>query len=137
MVVEDANELAGLPPDYLETHKPGDDGKITLTTDFPDYLPVMTFAKSGDLRRRMFLAYNTRAYPANRQLLLDLLKIRQEIAGILGFAHWADLATADQMMESAANMQALLDDLDGATKAGRGEGIRDDPGVCAGCSSRG
>jgi thimet oligopeptidase len=66
----------------------------------------------------MFLAYNTRAYPANRQLLLDLLRIRQEIATILGFAHWADLATADQMMESAANMQAFLDDLDHASKGG-------------------
>ena len=118
VVVEDANQLAGLPQDYLETHKPGEDGKITLTTDFPDYLPLMTFAKSNDLRRRMFLAYNTRAYPANRQLLLELLSIRGEIAGILGFAHWADLATADQMMESAANMQAFLDDLDRATNAG-------------------
>jgi thimet oligopeptidase len=113
-----AAELEGLPQDYLETHQPGDDGKITLTTDFPDYLPLMTFAKSNDLRRRMFLAYNSRAYPANRQLLLDLLTIRKEIAGILGFPHWADLATADQMMESAANMQAFLDDLDGATRAG-------------------
>jgi thimet oligopeptidase len=118
VVVEDANQLEGLPPDYLETHKPGDDGKITLTTDFPDYLPLMTFAKSNELRRKMFLAYNTRAYPANRQLLLDLLAIRKEIAGILGFAHWADLATADQMMESAANMQAFLDDLDRASNAG-------------------
>ncbi len=118
VAVDDVRELQGLPPDYLETHKPGEDGKITLTTDFPDYLPVMTFAKSNDLRRRMFLAYNARAYPANRQLLLDLLQIRQEIAGILGFAHWADLATADQMMESAANMQAFLDDLDRASNAG-------------------
>ena len=118
IAVEDASQLEGLPPDYLETHKPGDDGKIKLTTDFPDYLPLMTFAKSNDLRRRMFLAYNTRAFPANRELLLELLKIRQEIAGILGFAHWADLATADQMMESAANMQAFLDDLDRASNAG-------------------
>ena len=118
VAVDDVKELQGLPPDYLETHKPGEDGKITLTTDFPDYLPLMTFAKSNDLRRRMFLAYNTRAFPANRQLLLDLLQIRQEIAGILGFAHWADLATADQMMESAANMQAFLDDLDRASHAG-------------------
>ncbi|MFP5228613.1 MAG: peptidase M3, partial [Acidobacteriota bacterium] len=46
VVVGDAKELDGLPPDYLETHKPGEDGKVTLTTDFPDYLPVMTFAKS-------------------------------------------------------------------------------------------
>lgn len=116
--VEDAAELDGLPPDFLETHPRDADGKITLTTDFPDYLPVMTFARSAELRRRMFLAYNTRAYPANRQVLLDLLKIRQEIATILGFAFWADLATADQMMESAANMQAFLDDLDRTSKPG-------------------
>ncbi|HKO12895.1 MAG TPA: M3 family metallopeptidase, partial [Acidobacteriaceae bacterium] len=64
------------------------------------------------------LAYNTRAFPANHQILLDLLSIRQEVAGLLGFPHWADLATADQMMESAANMQAFLDDLDRASKAG-------------------
>ena len=116
--VDNAKELEGLPPDYLETHKPDDDGRITLTTDFPDYLPVMTFAQSSELRRGMFLAYNTRAYPANEQLLLELLRIRQEVATILGFAHWADLATADQMMESAANMLAFLDELDHATRGG-------------------
>jgi thimet oligopeptidase len=118
VTLDDAAELDGLPPDFLEAHQPGEDGKITLTTDFPDYLPVMTFAGSADLRRKMFLAYNTRAFPANRQLLLDLLRIRQEMATTLGFAHWADLATVDQMMESAANMQAFLDDLDHATKGG-------------------
>ncbi len=116
--VHDARELDGLPPDFLAAHAPDADGKIILTTDFPDYLPVMTFARSSDLRRRMFLAYQTRAYPANRQVLLDLLAVRQEMATILGFAHWADLATADQMMESAANMQAFLDDLDHASRAG-------------------
>jgi thimet oligopeptidase len=118
VTVENVEELEGLPADYLQTHKPGEDGKITLTTDFPDYLPVMTFARSPELRRKMFLAYNTRAFPANEGLLLELLRIRQEVATILGFAHWADLATADQMMESAANMQAFLDDLDRGTRDG-------------------
>jgi len=118
VTLDGAAELDGLPPDYLAAHPPGEDGKITLTTDFPDYLPVMTFARSSDLRRRMLIAYNTRAYPANHQALLDLLAIRQEMATILGFPHWADLATADQMMESAANMQAFLDDLDAASRAG-------------------
>ncbi|MGC2635800.1 MAG: M3 family metallopeptidase [Acidobacteriaceae bacterium] len=118
VTVEDPAELDGLPQDYLEVHKAGENGKIVLTTDFPDYAPVMTFARSADLRRRMFLAYNTRAYPVNRQILLDLLAIRQEMASLLGFAHWADLATADQMMESAANMRAFLDDLDQASKGG-------------------
>ena len=81
-------------------------------------MPVMTFATVGALRRRMFLAYNTRAYPQNKQILLDLLEIRKELPTILGFATWADLATADQMMESAANMKAFLDELDVASQAG-------------------
>ncbi|MGC2605762.1 MAG: M3 family metallopeptidase, partial [Silvibacterium sp.] len=118
VTVDNASDLDGLPPDFLEAHKPAEDGKITLTTDFPDYLPVMTFAKSNALRERMFLAYNTRAYPQNKQILLDLLAIRKEIAQLLGFSMWADLATADQMMESAANMQAFLDELDHASKGG-------------------
>ncbi|ACO34631.1 MULTISPECIES: M3 family metallopeptidase [Acidobacterium] len=122
VIVEDAAELDGLPPDFLAAHPAATEGehkgKIVLTTDFPDYLPVMTFARSGDLRRRMQLAYNTRAYPQNRQILLDLLTTRREIANLLGFETWADLATADQMMESAANMQAFLDELAAATKEG-------------------
>ena len=118
VTIDNPSELDGLPPDFLDAHKPEDDGKITLTTDFPDYLPVMTFARSHDLRRRMFLAYNTRAFPQNKQVLLDLLAIRKEVANLLGFSNWADLATADQMMESAANMQAFLDELDAASRDG-------------------
>ena len=118
VTIDDPTELDGLPPDFLEAHKPGPDGRVILTTDFPDYLPVMTFARSHDLRRRMFLAYNTRAFPQNKQVLLDLLAIRKEIANLLGFSNWADLATADQMIESAANMQAFLDELDSASRDG-------------------
>jgi thimet oligopeptidase len=118
VVVKDPAELEGLPADFLAGHPAAEGGSITLTTDYPDFMPVMTFAKSDELRKRMFLAYNTRAYPANKQVLLDLLKTRQEIATILGFGSWADLATADQMMESAAKMKAFLADLDAASKPG-------------------
>ena len=72
-IVATQAELDGLPPDYLGRHQPDASGQITLTTDQPDMQPVMTFASNGDLRERMFLAYNTRAYPANKQILLDLL----------------------------------------------------------------
>ncbi|HVN93903.1 MAG TPA: M3 family metallopeptidase [Terracidiphilus sp.] len=115
-------ELEGLPADYVARHPAAksEDGKerVTLTTDPPDMLPVMTFAASTALRERMFLAYNTRAYPANRQILLDLLATRQEIATILGFRSWADLATADQMMKSAANVRKFLAKLDEASRDG-------------------
>ena len=115
-------ELEGLPADYIARHpaEKGEEGKerVTLTTDPPDMMPVMTFAASAALRERMFLAYNTRAFPDNRQLLLDLLATRQEISSVLGFRSWADLATADQMMESAANVRTFLAKLDEASREG-------------------
>ena len=111
-------ELEGLPADYLARHPANAEGRVTLTTDPPDMQPVMTFAASAALRERMFLAYNTRAYPVNKQILLDLLATRQEIATILGFRSWADLATADQMMGSAANVRTFLAKLDEASREG-------------------
>jgi thimet oligopeptidase len=111
-------ELDGLPPDYLARHQPNENGVVTISTDQPDMQPVMTFASNAALRERMFVAYNTRAYPANKQILLDLLATRQEIASILGFRSWADLATADQMMGSAANVRTFLAKLDEASVDG-------------------
>ena len=111
-------ELDGLPEDYRSRHAVNAEGKVTLTTDQPDMQPVMTFAANPALRERMFLAYNTRAYPVNQQILLDLLATRQEIATVLGFRSWADLATADQMMGSAANVRTFLAKLDAASLDG-------------------
>ncbi len=111
-------ELDGLPTDYVARRQPNAEGVVTLTTDQPDMLPVMTFARSQPLRERMFRAYNTRAYPANQQILLDLLATRQQIADILGFRSWADLATADQMMGSAANARNFIDKLNQASADG-------------------
>jgi thimet oligopeptidase len=115
-------ELEGLPADYIARHPTQKDtsgaDRVMLTTDPPDMQPVMTFAASAALRERMFLAYNSRAFPANRQILLELLATRQEIANVLGFRSWADLATADQMMKSAANVRAFLAKLNEASYEG-------------------
>jgi thimet oligopeptidase len=118
VVAHDAAELEGLPADYLARHTPNCDGHFVLSTDQPDMQPVMTFAKSDSLRERMFLAYNTRAYPDNKQILLDLLAVRQEIATLLGFSSWANLATADQMMGSAANVRSFIAKLEEASRSG-------------------
>jgi len=115
------DELAGLPADFLARHPADSNATLQLTTDYTDYMPVMTFARSAALRQRMYLAYNTRAFPANKQVLLDLLAARQELATTLGFATWADLATADQMLGSAANVRSFLAELDTASKPGATE----------------
>jgi thimet oligopeptidase len=120
VVVKDVAELDGLPADFIARHAPAADGagagQITLTTDEPDYRPVLTYAKSDDLRKRLYLAYNGRAYPANEELLRQVLATRAELARELGFASWAELATADKLIENPANVRALLAELDQAAK---------------------
>jgi len=111
------SELAGLPEDYLAKHPPAADGTVTIGTDNAEVTPVLQYAKSEDLRQRVFLAYYERGYPANKQVLLDLLAARDQVAKLLGYRTWADLATADQMMGSAANVKRLLADVDAASKA--------------------
>ncbi len=109
-------DLDGLPADYISRHKPSADGSYTLTTDSPDMTPVEVFSTSPDLRRRMYIAYHSRAYPANEPVLRQLLETREELAHTLGYPTFADLATADQMIGSASNLKTFLDQVDAATR---------------------
>ena len=116
MVVKNRAGLEGLPDDYIFLHKPAAAGSITLTSDSPDVTPVLDFAHSADLRRRMYLAYEALAYPENVTVLADLLKKREELANLLGYKHWSDLNAADKM---AANSQAIshfIDQIDAASR---------------------
>ena len=116
VLVTDAAELEGLPADYIARHAPEPDGTITITTDEPDYRPAMTYAKSAELRHRLYLAYNSRAYPENKELLEQVLRTRAQMAHEIGFASWAELATADKLIQNPANVAALLTELGNAAK---------------------
>jgi thimet oligopeptidase len=116
VVAKDKSELAGLPDDFMANHPPATDGSISISTEETNYGPVITYASSEDLRKRMYLAYMTRAYPDNKAILMDVLTTRNDLAKILGYSSWADFATADQMMASAANMKTFLNDVDQASQ---------------------
>ncbi len=109
VIVDDVKELEGLPADYIERHKPGPDGKITLTIDYPDSLPVFSYAKNDNLRKRMYVAYNNRAYPKNIAVLDRLVARRHELANLIGFKTWADYITADKMVGTSTNASTFID----------------------------
>jgi thimet oligopeptidase len=102
-------ELDGLPADFIAAHKPGADGKITLTVEYPDYIPTMQYARSDDLRHRFFIVYQNRAYPSNIGVLDRMRLRRHELAQLTGFPDWADYITADKMVGSAANAHSFID----------------------------
>jgi len=104
-----ASELDGLPADFVARHKPDAKGVITLTIDYPDSLPVLSFAKNEALRKRMYMEYNNRGYPKNMEVLDKMIARRAELARLIGYTSWADYITADKMVGSAAQASTFID----------------------------
>jgi thimet oligopeptidase len=114
--VTDPKELDGLPQDYIDRHKPGADGKIYVTTNYPDALPALKFSKSDEFRRRVYQAFLTRAYPKNKDVLESMMKTRYEIATTLGYASWADYNAADKMIKTGNNIGDFIQKVDSAAR---------------------
>ena len=110
-------ELAGMPADYRKAHPPGPDGKVTLSTDYPDYIPYLTYARSAKGREAFWRVFNTRAAPQNVEVLSRLLTKRYELATLLGYASWAEYATEDKMIGSGAAASAFVDRIAAASAA--------------------
>jgi thimet oligopeptidase len=109
-------ELEGLPQDFIDAHKPGADGKITLRTDYTDYLPVLTYAKSSPLRERFYREYVRRAYPENDPVLRNLINKRDEFAKLVGRPNYATLNFEDRMLNTPDKVQSLMDQMAAAAK---------------------
>ncbi|GAB3370392.1 M3 family metallopeptidase [Spongiibacter taiwanensis] len=129
MIVTDADELAGVPAMVLDSLREaaaakGEEG-YRLSLDIPSYLPVMQYADNRALRQKLYEAYVTRASSLssdggkwdNGPLMVEILQLRQELAQLLGFRHYADDSLASKMAESSEQVVAFLEDLAAASKA--------------------
>ncbi len=103
----DESELAGLPADYVRERR-ADPSGIRITTDYPDYNPFMSYAESGERRRELYVAFRRRGYPENLDVLDKILAKRHQLALTLGYQNWADYATEDKMIGSAAGIDAFI-----------------------------
>ena len=112
----DPGELDGLPADYIAAHPAGADGKVRITTDYPDYIPFMSYAKSGEARTALMRAQNLRATPVNLEVLDRMLARRYELAGVLGYRTYADYATEDKMIETSQSARDFIERAFGATR---------------------
>ncbi|MBD3923620.1 Zn-dependent oligopeptidase [Nocardioides cavernae] len=117
--------LAGLPEDYRAAHAPDEDGLVTITTDYPDLVPFITFGSDAEARHELALAQNNVAWPANDQVLQDLLAVRRETAELLGYDSWPDYDTEVKMI---GNGQAVADFIDRVGEAAK-ERAGDEVGV--------
>ena len=115
-VVLDASRLAGLPADYVEGHPVAEDGTVTVTTDYPDYVPFMTFAEDREARAELLRAFLNRAWPDNDALLVELLRLRDEHARLLGYADWPSYDAEVKMIGKGPDIIEFVDKITDAAE---------------------
>ncbi len=121
LIIDDRDELGGIPEDVLETARAAAEAAGTtgwkFTLQMPSYLPVMQYADSRELREIMYRAYVTRASEFgkaeldNTPLISGILKLRREAAELLGFRSYAEVSLAAKMAETPTEVLTFLDEL--------------------------
>jgi peptidyl-dipeptidase Dcp len=119
MHLTDPGDLAGLPSTVVEmasmiAKSLGMEGWV-FTLHMPSYGPFMQYSDRRDLREKMFRAFNTRAFhndeKDNRSLVKRITELRLELARMLGFNSYADVALTDRMAETPEKVCAFLEEL--------------------------
>jgi len=123
LLVENERRLAGLPAEVVAAARAAaaQDGREgwKLTLQMPCYLPVQAYADDRDLRATLYRANSERASEFGEQAfdngsLIDrILALRAELAGLLGFANYAEYSIATKMARDPAEVLAFLRDLAG------------------------
>ncbi len=104
-------QLDGLPSSFMLSHPPNKDGKIVLTTDYPDYFPVLTYAKDRKVALDLYKLFENRAADKNIAVLDKILARRSEKAKLLGYATWADYVLEMRMAKDPKTVATFLEGL--------------------------
>ncbi len=104
-------DLAGLPKDYIDSRTVGENGKIKITTDYPDYILFMMYAKNGKLRKEIWKKALNRGEPKNKAMLNKMIKKRHELARVLGYESYAAYVLEDKMIKTPARAQDFINDV--------------------------
>lgn len=119
LVITDKAQLAGLPESALEAaaetaKEKGVEGWV-ITLQAPSYVPFMTYADNRDLRRELYMAYNTKCTHNNEYNNLEIVKkianTRMRIAQLLGYDNFAQYTLKKRMAENSEAVYNLLNQL--------------------------
>ena len=113
------DQLEGLPESalnaYAQTAKEkGKEGHI-VTLQAPSFVPFMKYSKCRELRKQLYMAYNTQCTHDNEynnmEIVKKLVNLRLERAQLLGFPTAADFVLTRRMAEKSDNVYQLLNQL--------------------------
>lgn len=120
LVLQNQDELKGLPESAVEAaahtaKEKGKEGCWIITLQAPSYVPFMKYSQNRELRKELYMAYNTQCTHQDEFNNLDIVKqlvnLRMELAQLLGFTHFADYVLRKRMAENSQNVYNLLNQL--------------------------
>lgn len=117
-LIKDESLLAGLSDDtkqmlHANAAKKGLDGWL-LDLKPTTYIPVMKYCDNRDIRRELYMAYNTRCIGGefdNTQNIKEIVNTRLALANLFDKACYADKSLHKTMAETKENVYRLLDQL--------------------------
>ena len=112
-------QLEGVPEHVIASYaqnakERGKEGFI-VTLEAPSYMPFMKYVKDRDLRKELYMAYNTQCTHDdgfnNIDIVRKIVNCRLQIAQLLGFPTFADYVLKNRMAENKENVFQLLNEL--------------------------
>jgi peptidyl-dipeptidase Dcp len=119
LVLSDEAQLAGLPESTIaaakaEAKERGLDGWV-FTLQAPSYGPFMKYSSNRDLRRELYMAYNTKTVNGDKNDCQDVVKAiantRMAIAQLMGYKNYAEYTLKERMAENSDGVYRLLNQL--------------------------
>ena len=118
-VTATAESVAGMPDDIIQeaaelARQRGEEGKYVLTLHQPVYTAVLRDSSDRELREKMWRLYMSRNMSGefdNREIIVNIVRLRAELAQLLGSNTYADFSLQHTMAETPANVDKLLNQL--------------------------
>ena len=120
LVIEDENDLAGLPSSVIaaaaETAKEqGMEGKWVFTLQKPSLIPFITYADNRKNREYLFKGYiergNNNNGHDNKAIVNEIVNLRLKRANMLGYKTHADYVLAENMAKTPEKVYDLIGSL--------------------------
>ncbi|KAI6659742.1 Thimet oligopeptidase [Oopsacas minuta] len=113
------DQLNGTSQSFQDSLKKSEDGLLELTLSYPHFFPTMESCCVPETRMKLQKSFNSRCKDTNSLILLKVLKLRHELAGILGYKTFSDFtldgvtmaATSQRVKEFLENLKLRLKSL--------------------------
>ena len=113
----DSSQLGGLPESFVKSasgiaKENGKEGKFAITNTRSSMDPFLTYSTNRELREKVWRTYYSRGNNGdendNNELILDILKLRDQRVALLGYDNYAQWRLQDRMAKNPENAMNLM-----------------------------